>query len=81
MAMTVNDLQRYLDPKRIGSAPVLLKLAVLVVALTAIVAASWPMSVAGTNWNCASGSMKGASSPSCSVAPKKSPVIPRTRAQ
>lgn len=41
MAMTVNDLQRYLDPKRIGSAPVLLKLAVLVVALTAIVAASW----------------------------------------
>src|SRR5690242_19033902 len=41
MAMTVNDLQRYLDPKRIGGAPVLLKLAVLVVALTAIVGASW----------------------------------------
>ncbi|HKU70867.1 MAG TPA: type 4a pilus biogenesis protein PilO [Burkholderiales bacterium] len=41
MAMTVNDLQRYLDPKRIGGAPVLLKLAVLVVALAAIVGASW----------------------------------------
>ena len=41
MAMTVNDLQRYLDPKRIGSAPVLLKLAVLVVALAAIIGASW----------------------------------------
>jgi type IV pilus assembly protein PilO len=41
MAMTVNDLQRYLDPKRIGGAPVLVKLAVLVVALAAIVGASW----------------------------------------
>src|SRR6478609_5482479 len=41
MAMTVNDLQRYLDPKRIGGAPILVKLAVLVVALAAIVGASW----------------------------------------
>ena len=41
MAMTVNDLQRYLDPKKIGSAPILVKLGVLVVALVAIVGASW----------------------------------------
>lgn len=41
MAMTVNDLQRYLDPKKIGSAPVLVKLGVLVVVLAAIVGASW----------------------------------------
>ena len=41
MAMTVNDLQRYLDPKRIGSAPVLVKLGVLVIVLAAIVGASW----------------------------------------
>ena len=41
MAMTVNDLQRYLDPKKIGSAPILVKLTVLVVALVAIVSASW----------------------------------------
>ena len=33
MAMTVNDLQRYLDPKKIGSAPVLVKLGVLVIGL------------------------------------------------
>ena len=37
MAMTVNELQRYLDPKKIGSAPILVKLGVLV----AIVGASW----------------------------------------
>jgi hypothetical protein len=37
MAMTVNDLQRYLDPKKIGSAPVLVKLGVLVIVLVAIV--------------------------------------------
>ena len=41
MAMTVNDLQRYLDPKKIGSAPVLVKLGVLVIVLAAIVGASW----------------------------------------
>ena len=41
MAMTVNDLARYLDPKKIGSAPILVKLAVLVFVLVAIVAASW----------------------------------------
>jgi len=41
MAMTVNDLQRYLDPKKIGSAPVLVKLGVLVIVRVAIVGASW----------------------------------------
>ena len=41
MAMTVNELQRYLDPKKIGSAPILVKLGVLLVALIAIVTASW----------------------------------------
>jgi type IV pilus assembly protein PilO len=41
MAMTVNELQRYLDPKRIGTAPILVKLGVLVVALVAIIGASW----------------------------------------
>jgi type IV pilus assembly protein PilO len=41
MAMTANELQRYLDPKRIGSAPILVKLGVLVIALAAIVGASW----------------------------------------
>ena len=41
MAMTVNDLQRYLDPKKIGSAPVLVKLGVLVIVLAVIVGASW----------------------------------------
>lgn len=41
MAMTVNELQRYLDPKKIGSAPVLVKLGVLVIVLVAIVGASW----------------------------------------
>jgi type IV pilus assembly protein PilO len=41
MAMTVNELQRYLDPKKIGSAPILVKLGVLLVVLVAIVGASW----------------------------------------
>ena len=41
MAMTASELQRYLDPKRIGSAPILVKLGVLVVVLAAIVGASW----------------------------------------
>jgi type IV pilus assembly protein PilO len=41
MAMTVNELQRYLDPKRIGSAPILVKLGVLLVALVLCVVASW----------------------------------------
>lgn len=41
MAMTANELQRYLDPKRIGSAPILVKLGVLLVVLVLIVAASW----------------------------------------
>ena len=41
MAMTVNDLQRFLNPKKIGSAPVLVKLGVLVVVLVAIVSVSW----------------------------------------
>jgi type IV pilus assembly protein PilO len=41
MAMTAAELQRYLDPKRIGSAPILVKLGVLLVVLVLIVAASW----------------------------------------
>jgi len=41
MAMTANELQRYLDPKRIGSAPVLIKLGVLLVLLALIIGASW----------------------------------------
>ena len=41
MAMTANELQRYLDPKRIGSAPVLIKLGVLLVLLVLIIGASW----------------------------------------
>jgi len=41
MAMTANELQRYLDPKRIGSAPVLIKLGVLLVVLALIIGASW----------------------------------------
>ena len=41
MAMTVNDVQRYLDPKRIGSAPILIKLGVLVVLLAVIIGASY----------------------------------------
>jgi type IV pilus assembly protein PilO len=41
MAMTANELQRYLDPKRIGTAPVLVKLGVLLVLLALIIGASW----------------------------------------
>jgi type IV pilus assembly protein PilO len=41
MAMTAAELQRYLDPKRIGSAPILVKLGVLLVVLLLIVGASW----------------------------------------
>jgi len=41
MAMTSAELQRYLDPKRIGSAPILVKLGVMVVVLALIVGASW----------------------------------------
>ncbi len=41
MAMTVNELQRYLDPKRIGGAPILVKLGVWVIVLALIVTAGW----------------------------------------
>jgi type IV pilus assembly protein PilO len=41
MAMTSEDLKRYLDPKRIGSAPVVVKLSVLFVVLALIVFASY----------------------------------------
>jgi len=41
MAMTSDDLKRYLDPKRIGSAPIIIKLSVLFVALALIVFASY----------------------------------------
>jgi type IV pilus assembly protein PilO len=41
MAMTMNELQRYLDPKKIGTAPILVKLGVLLVTLALIVGASW----------------------------------------
>jgi type IV pilus assembly protein PilO len=41
MAMTADDLKRYLDPKRIGSAPVVVKLSVLVVVLALIVFACY----------------------------------------
>jgi type IV pilus assembly protein PilO len=41
MAMTANELQRYLDPKRIGGAPVLVKLGVLLIVLAVIVGLSW----------------------------------------
>ena len=41
MAMTANELQRYLDPKRIGGAPILVKLGVLLVVLLLIVGASY----------------------------------------
>jgi type IV pilus assembly protein PilO len=41
MAMTANELQRHLDPKRIGSAPILVKLGVLLVVLLLIVGASY----------------------------------------
>jgi type IV pilus assembly protein PilO len=41
MAMTMNELQRYLDPKKIGTAPILVKLGVLFVVLALIVVGSW----------------------------------------
>ncbi len=41
MAMTLNDLNRYLDPKKIGSAPILVKLGVLVFALVLVVFLSY----------------------------------------
>lgn len=41
MAMTSDDLKRYLDPKRIGSAPVVVKLSVLVFALALILFACY----------------------------------------
>jgi type IV pilus assembly protein PilO len=41
MAMTSEDLKRYLDPKRIGSAPVVVKLTVLLLALLLIVGANY----------------------------------------
>jgi type IV pilus assembly protein PilO len=41
MAMTSEDLKRYLDPKRIGSAPIVVRLSVLVVVLALIVTAGW----------------------------------------
>ena len=41
MAMTMSELQRYLDPKKIGTAPILVKLGVLLVVLALIVAGSW----------------------------------------
>ena len=41
MAMTMNELQRYLDPKKIGTAPILVKLGVLLVVLALIVGGSW----------------------------------------
>jgi type IV pilus assembly protein PilO len=41
MAMTMNELQRYLDPKKIGTAPILIKLGVLLVVLVLIVGGSW----------------------------------------
>ena len=41
MAMTADDLKRYLDPKRIGSAPVVVKLSVLFIVFALIVFASY----------------------------------------
>ena len=41
MAMTINELQRYLDPKKIGAAPILVKLGALLVMLAAIIFASY----------------------------------------
>ena len=41
MAMTVDDLKRYLDPKRIGSAPIVVKLSVQLVTLALIIGASY----------------------------------------
>ena len=41
MAMTTEDLKRYLDPKRIGSAPIVVRLGVLVIALALIIIGGW----------------------------------------
>jgi type IV pilus assembly protein PilO len=41
MAMTANELQRYLDPQRIGSAPILVKFGVLLFVLAVIVGLSF----------------------------------------
>src|SRR5215510_6428996 len=41
MAMTTDDLKRYLDPKRIGSSPIVVRLGVLIVILGLIIAAGW----------------------------------------
>jgi type IV pilus assembly protein PilO len=41
MAMTSDDLKRYLDPERIGSAPIVVRLSVLAIVLGLIVAAGW----------------------------------------
>ena len=41
MAMTVNELQRHLDPKKIGSAPIVVRFGVLAVILALVAAGSW----------------------------------------
>ena len=41
MAMTSEDLKRYLDPKRIGSSPIIVRLSVLIIILAAIVFAGY----------------------------------------
>ena len=41
MAMTTDDLKRYLDPKRIGSAPIAFRLGVLILVLVLIIGASY----------------------------------------
>ena len=41
MAMTSEDLKRYLDPKRVGSAPIVVRLGILVVVLALIIAGGW----------------------------------------
>ena len=41
MAMTTEDLKRCLDPKRIGSSPIVVRLGVLVIVLGLILAAGW----------------------------------------
>ncbi len=41
MAMTANELQRYLDPQRIGSAPILVKFGVLLFVLAVIIGLSY----------------------------------------
>src|SRR5215467_7558760 len=41
MAMTTEDLKRYLDPKRIGSAPIVVRFSVLVILLALIIGAGY----------------------------------------